>query len=161
MPGKPIWPKKVKIHGNSLIPDSVGVTQVETPLKRHLVSVGLGSFAAGNKDLTVFRAPSSGAKITAIRVCMGNTINAADDEADNWTYNALLAETRNSNSMHTWAVSLSDVTLFATQFKSLSLSQNTTLTSGQCLMLRLKISGAPAGVAGGLAQVEWQPVSNA
>ena len=161
MARKPVWPKNVKIHGNSLIDSSVGVTQVETPLKRQIYLTSLGSFAKGNKDLTIFRAPSSGAKITAIRVCMGCRQIAAVNEADTWTYNALLADGRNSKSMHTHSVSLSDVTLFATQFKSLSLSQNTTLTSGQALMLRMKISGSPSGVRQGLVQVEWQPVSNA
>ena len=149
-----------QIRGPALGTNSVGLTQVPTVLERSISIASVGVTPATGHAPVVFRAPASGATVTAVYINPGSVQNHAANEADVWTFR--VKNTTTGNNLNALGASLSNTTLAATAWKSIPVDNgNSTVLSGHTLSLSMGISGSPAALQNPVCLVEWVPYSNA
>lgn len=163
-------PTRTVFHGRSLISGSVvgpkigtaavGITQAATAIKRNLEVVSLGNTPATGFKAPVFRAPASGATITAAYFCPGSVQNHAVNETDTWLIR--LISYPKALYLHKNKPSLSNQTLAATMYKQLPVNGgNSSLLSGESLFVSTGVSGSPTALWRPALVIEWVPKSNA
>ena len=171
MAGHPtVPPRRTVMHGRVMMDDTikepqlgtncVGLTQAATCLERRVTMVPLGITPAAGEDITIFRAPASGATIQGIYVCPGSAQNHSTTEADTWSF--LVSNMTTGKSLNAVGASLSGQTLAATAFKSIPINNGyATVLSGEMLNISTGISGSPDALHYPVASVEWVPYTNA
>jgi len=137
------------------------ISRVSLPdaIQRQVTITAIGVTPAAGEASIIFRAPASGAVIEGIYVNPGSVQNHAVNEADTWTWRATNKTT--GNALNAVPASLSNTTLAATAFKSLSIDNGyATMLSGQMLNISSVASGSPAALHYPIAAVEWKPNSD-
>ena len=167
---RPQIPTRSVVHGKSLYTDSVtepklgsaaaGLTAAATAVQRSVTVATVGVTPSTAHNYIVFRAPASGATITGLYFCPGSDQNHAANEADTWIVD--VANTRTGLDLSKNAPSLSGVTLASTAWKTIPVNNgNSTVLTGEGLLLKASISGTPAGLNHPALTIEWVPYSNA
>jgi len=167
---RPQIPKRVGIDGRSvqdgtltgpqIATNSAGLTQVPTAIERQVTVTSCGLTPSSAQNYLVFRAPPSGAEITAAYVSPGSAQNHAGNEADTWIFS--LKNKTTGNALHAQACSLSNQTLAATGFKTIPINNGAaTLLAGEMLRLEASVSGSPDALNFPVCVIEWVPKNNA
>ena len=148
-----------QIRGPAIGTNAIGLTQAATALERNLTVNTFANTPATGHSYVVFRAPPSGATITAAYVTAGAQIIAATTEADTWAFR--IKNSTTGNNLNALGASLSDVTLAATAWKTIPIDNgNATVLSGHTLSLSTGVSGSPAAMNRPAIAIEWVPYSN-
>ena len=147
------------INGSKLMTSAIGLTAAATVLERRLTVVQLTATLVVGQTYTVFRGPTSGAKITAAAWTPGALQNHAVNSSQTWAMR--LYNKRTGNSLNAKGCSLSNMTLAATAWKTIPIDNGyATVQAGETLWASFGISGSPAAMNFPAVALEWIPLNN-
>jgi len=139
--------------------DSVGLSAIADPMRRRTQLVALGSLVIAGDNFPLMHAGAEAPRIMGCYVNSGVEMRHDEASDDMWTFQ--LKNITRALSMAPMGTSLSGITLAATAWRAVPLSNgNSTLGAGDCLQMHLTVSGTGQTLDRFMCQLEWQPTVN-